>query len=205
MRLRPGEDYRIPAGSTNEALQNHNEQTEFSKKDISIIGPMIRYVQGNRPSCLACLIASALVYINQGLYTTRIMEYYDSMLNDHNSEPFTMCNVLDIIFLHKERSKGEKRFKTTVNKVKQPDTIEILNDKTPNTMYHCILSNTHAIVRIDEWIFDSTQDRAIPWNELHLRYSAELYIYEETQKIIMLCYKYTWEPEKFFIHQNKLK
>ena len=168
MRLRPGENYRIPAGSTNEAFQNYDEQTEYSKKDISLIGPMIRYVQGDRPSCLAYSITSDLVYINQGLYATRIMEYYGFMLNDHDSEPFMMCNVLDIIFLHKERSKGEKRFKTTVNKVKQPDTIKILNDKTPNTMYHCILSNTHAIVLIDEWIFDSTQDRAIPRNELHL-------------------------------------
>ena len=42
MRLRPGEDYRIPAGASNEALQIHNELTEFSKKDISLIGPMIR-------------------------------------------------------------------------------------------------------------------------------------------------------------------
>ena len=96
MKLRPGEDYKIPAGSTNENSNNKDVQTEFTKKDISPIGPMIRYMQGNRPSCLACSIASALVYINQGLYATRIMEYYDTVLKEENSEPFTMSDVLDV-------------------------------------------------------------------------------------------------------------
>ena len=100
--------------------------------------------------------------------------------------------------------KGEKRFKVNVNKVKTPDSIEILNDRQPNTMYHCILSNTHAIVLVDEWIFDSTQAKALPRNELHLRYSAESYIHEHSKNIILVCYKYWWQPEKSFIHHNQL-
>ena len=205
MKLRPSEDYRIPAGSTNESTLSHDEQVQFRTKDISPVGPMIRFVQGDRPSCLACSIASALVYINYVTYANRVMDEYDSMLSNHNSEPFTMSEVLDVTKQHKGRLNGEKRFKAVVTKVKKPNTIEILNDKTPNTMYHCILTNTHAVAFVDEWIFDPTQAKALPRNEMHLRYSAESYIHELSEGIILLCYKYSWKPEKTFIHQCKFK
>ena len=74
--------------------------------------------------------------------------------------------------------------------------LSILNDKQTNILYHVVLSNHHAIVLCDDWIFDSTLERAIPRDELHLRYCAESYDTETTSSIIKRVYKYSWSPQK---------
>ena len=83
--------------------------------------------------------------------------------------------------------------KCEITKVKKPDVLEILVDRTDKSLYHCILLNQHAVVLCDDWIFDSTLSNALPRDETHLRYSAESFSHEDIKRVILLCYKYTWK------------
>ena len=192
MKLKPGAMYEIPAGSSNRP-KDHKNIEHLNKIGINPVGPPIKYIQESKPSCLVCSIASALEYMQEGIIAKRIIAYYKSFENDATKEAFTMKDILAVTMYNKGREKNERRLKCEIKKIKQRNVLQILANRTDKSLYHCVLINQHSVVLCDEWIFDSTLSNAIPRDENHLRYSAETYSHEDTQHIIVSCYKYTWK------------
>ena len=192
MNLQPGEIYDIPPGSLNRLKVDKNIE-HWNNISINPDGPPIRYIQESKPSCLACSIASAMEYMQEGIVAKRILSYYKTFENDETKKAFSMNDVLAVTMYNKGREKNEKRLKCEITKVKKPDVLDILVDRTDKSLYHCILINQHAVVLCDDWIFDSTLSNALPRDETHLRYSAESFSHEDIKRVILLCYKYTWK------------
>ena len=74
MKLQPGEMYDIPPGSSNNFKVDKNIE-HWNKIGINPEGPPIRYIQESKPSCLACSIASAMEYMQEGIVAKRILSY----------------------------------------------------------------------------------------------------------------------------------
>ena len=190
MSLRPGEACDIKSGSTNRTPNNQID-AQGPNHTITPIGPEIKFKQCNKPSCLPCSIASALVYANEEIVACRIMRYYENFIKNNTNKAFSMNDVLNITLHNKGRQKNEKRLKWNIQKVKQPNTLQLINEREHYVLYHCELINHHSVVLYQGWIFDPSVSNALPRDETHIRYSAESYSYEESQCIISLCYKYS--------------
>ena len=195
MTLQTGKTYNIPPGSKN-LEELGSSQFQITRDQIRLIGPFIHFMQNNDPSCLVSSLSSALVYIGEDAIAGRLMNYYKLYRTNETSIAFGMNNVLDVTMYNKGRKKGEPRWKCTIQKITNTPVLSILNDKQTNILYHVVLNNHHAIVLCEDWIFDSTLERAIPRDELHLRYCAESYDTETTSSIIKRVYKYSWSPQK---------
>ena len=91
---------------------------------------------------------------------------------------------------NKVRSKGKRRTRMTVTKMKPKATFAILHDKDLKNIYHCVLYNHHAIVMYGKWIVDPLFPFCIKRSEKYLRMSAEMELHEDTDLCISLAYKY---------------
>ena len=78
MKLQPGEIYDIPPGSSNRLKVDKNIE-HWNNISINPEGPPIRYIQESKPSCLACSIASAMEYMQEGIVAKRILSYYKTL------------------------------------------------------------------------------------------------------------------------------
>ena len=83
-----------------------------------------------------------------------------------------------------------------IQKVKKPDVNQLLLSNKQNVLYHCVLLNNHAIVMLDQWIFDPALAKAVPKNEKHLRFCAQAEEFEDTSALIFYVYKYKWKNRK---------
>ena len=83
-----------------------------------------------------------------------------------------------------------------IKKVKSPDINQLLSLDEQNVLYHCVLLNNHAIVMLDQWIFDPTLTTAVPKNEKHLRFCAQAEEFEDTSSLIFYAYKYKWNNRR---------
>ena len=75
----------------------------------------------------------------------------------------------------------------------KPDVNQLLLSKEQNISYHCVLLHNHAIVMLDQWIFDPTLATAVSKNEKHLRLCAHAEEFEDTNALVFYAYKYKWE------------
>ena len=83
-----------------------------------------------------------------------------------------------------------------IQKVKKPDINQLLSSNEQNILYHYVLLNNHAIVMLDQWIFDPTLATAVPKNEKHLRFYAQAEEFEDTNALVFYTYKYKWKKRK---------
>ena len=104
MKLKPGEMYDIPPGSSNKLKVDKNIE-HWNKININPVGPPIKYVQESKPSCLACSITSAMEYMQEGIVAKRILSYYKTFENDETKKAFAMNDVLTVTMYNKDREK----------------------------------------------------------------------------------------------------
>ena len=191
MSLQAGESTHIEPGSSVNSSQATSPKN-LRRSEINLIGPKIEFIQKNKPSCLACSIASVLSYIDRNDVAQRVMEYYDKFQNENNNRVFNIKDILQVTFHNHGRNKHEKRWRCQVKKLKEKNAMNLLQDVSRNSFYHCVLANYHAVVLYDKWIFDATLPKALPRDEKHLRYTAQSSALEDTKSIVLFGYQYTW-------------
>ena len=146
MKLKPGETYEIPARSSNRLKVDKNIIKHWNKININHVGPPIKYIQESKPSCLTCLIASLLEYMQEGIIAKPIIAYYETFENDKTKKAFTMNYVLAVTMYNKGRAKNERRLKCKSKKIKQQNVSQILTHGIDKYLYHYVLINKHAVV-----------------------------------------------------------
>lgn len=194
MKLKPGETYTIPAGSSIKSSLSMKQR--IKKFQINPIGPNIKYTQYDSPSCLPRSLASVLSFIHEDEVAARIMNHYREFTGEFPEKTFNMNDILDITNHNRDRKKGQKRWKCNIQKLKNVNATQLLEDHSTESIFHCILANNHAVALYDVWIFDPTLQNALPRDEKHLRYSAQSDAFEDTDKIVIFCYKYSWSSRK---------
>ena len=80
--------------------------------------------------------------------------------------------------------------KTTVKGIGSYECLGIINDKSQNNIYHCVLSNFHCITMCNDYIFDPAMWFAMPRNKTVLRWCAEAADIEYSSKLMTNVYKY---------------
>ena len=103
-----------------------------------------------------------------------------------------MNDVLKVTNDNAYHCKYEKKFKFQITKEKHPNAVNFLNMKDDGCIYHCVLSNHHAIAICNNFIFDPVLKHGILLKEKYLRLCAEVTQYESTSSIIHKCYKYSY-------------
>ena len=194
VNLKPGHTHTIEPGSSI-GSNKHIVETMVKKFDISLIGPIVKFVQFDTPSCLPSSIASALSYLGEENIANRIMKYYREFVANPKNEAFDMNQILKVTKYNYGRGHGEKRWRCFVDKIKKPNATHLLNDTNNNCFYHCVLMNNHAIVLIDKWIIDPTLQNALPRDKKHLTFSAQMDTWEEFDKIVFNAYRYFWNAK----------
>lgn len=191
INLKPNQSHTIEPGSSIGSNERHVEKM-IKKFDISLIGPIVKFVQFDSPSCLPRSIASALSYLGEENIANRIMKHYREFVADEKNKVFDMNEILKVTKFNHGRAVGEKRWRCHVQKIKKPIASQLLNDSNNDCFYHCVLMNNHAIVLIHKWIFDPTLQNALPRDKKHLTFSAQMDSWEEFDKIILYAYCYSW-------------
>ena len=191
MALKPGQTRTIEAGSSRQII-NDNLTEHIKEMNIALIGPVLKYPQKDSPSCLPSSLASALDFIGKNEFAVRLMKLYNRFNAQHPNEIFDMDNIIQITKSNQGRQKYEPRWRFDVTKIKQPEVTFLLEQKLETSFFHCVLINNHVIVLNDKWIFDPSLPTAIPKDEQHLRYSAQIGIFEDATNMILCCYRYTW-------------
>ena len=75
-KLLPGEEYKIPIGSSSHNFRRTETIVQSKKKKICNNAPITRYMQDNEPSCVPSSIASAFSYVGESSIADRIMRIY---------------------------------------------------------------------------------------------------------------------------------
>ena len=170
----------VPTGSSDNSVLN----IKIPDRDK---GPPIKYIQIDGTDCLTCSLASGLNLIDADYISQRLLQFSKEVYQ--KKQHFNMKNILDVM-TNKVRSKGKRRTRMTVTKMKPKSTFAILHDKDLKNIYHCVLYNHHAIVMYGKWIVDPLFPFCIKRSEKYLRMSAEMELHEDTDLCISLAYKY---------------
>ena len=95
--------------------------------------------------------------------------------NNHCLVSQKLCDLNDVIDVmnNKHRLKGEKKIRVQVRKVKLLKSLEVLNDRYNDKIYHCILENHHAVVFYKQYIFDPIFKNALPRS---IKYSQKKHV-----------------------------
>ena len=189
--MAPGGEYVIPVGSSYSRNDDRTLQSKIISDGINLIGPTIKHQQENNSSCLASSLASSLSFVREEEIARRLLRYYNEIVQNKLPISFEMKHVLQVMLENHGRKKFEKKWKGKGEKVKKPNTMEILLSCEANSIYHCVLINHHAVALVDKWIFDPLLHKAMPRDEKHLRFSSQRENYESSDEIITQCYKYT--------------
>lgn len=152
-------------------------------------GPLLKYVQDKAPACLFCSLASAFSYINQSWIAEKVMQTY---VYERKQDILYIPKMNDVlaVFRNKFYKTGEKRIKTIVKNISTYDYHDIINDKSQNIIYHCVLNNFHCITMCNDYIFDPAMRFAMPRNENVLRWCAEAGDIEYSSSLMKKLYKY---------------
>ena len=189
MALEPGEEYTIPAGSS----YGLNLKELIKKFNIQLIGPKVTCLQNDNLSCLPCSLASAFINLNMDDFAERIMRLYKKFRMKYPNINYQIQDLLDVTKHNLGRTTHERKMKFNIQKVKTQDAHKLLLSREVKVLYHCVLTNNHSVVLLNEWIFDPTMERAVPRDEKHLRFCAQSDELEITKSIIFYAYKYSWK------------
>ena len=142
------------------------------------------------PGCLFLSIASTLDYLGENEAAKRLMNYYNMMCQNKDNYIPTMNDVLSITKHNLHRGNHEKKLKYEITALKSIDVTTLFQNVKDNIFYHCVLSNFHAIVVYQKWIFDPAFPNAILLSEQNLRVVAQLTDNETLVGVIRKCYQY---------------
>ena len=184
-QLAPGEHINIPAG-------NRDKQNMDNKIPLIDIGPANKFIQDTDPSCLFTSLANAFVFVGFEVFGQKLIEVYYNHFKNKGTNYVTMNDVLKVTNDNAYHCKYEKKFKFQITKEKHPNAVNFLNMKDDGCIYHCVLSNHHAIAICNNFIFDPVLKHGILLKEKYLRLCAEVTQYESTSSIIHKCYKYSY-------------
>ena len=154
----------VPTGSSNNDIENFKIPDEDK-------GPMIAYHQTVRDQCLIFSLASIFNHLNLNYISDHLIKFNNNCLTNR-----TLCKMEDVldVMSNKHRSKGEKKIKLKICKVKFLENKNVLNDKYNNKIFHCILENHHAVVLYKQHIFDPIFKYALPRNSHYIKICAEM-------------------------------
>ena len=154
----------VPTGSSNNDIENFNIPDEDK-------GPLIAYHQTVRDQCLIFSLASIFNHLNLNYISDHLIKFNNNCLTNR-----TLCKMGDVldVMSNKHRSKGEKKIKLKICKVKFLENKNVLKDKYNNKVFHCILENHHAVVLYKQHIFDPIFKYALPRNPHYLKICAEM-------------------------------
>ena len=184
-QLAPGESRQIPEG-------NGNKQEIINQISSIDYGPVNKFVQDNDPSCLFTSLANAFVFIGMEVYGQKLIEVYYMHFKKNGIKYVTIKDVLKVTNENAYHEKFEKKFKFEITKMKRPNATRFLHLKDDGCIYHCILSNHHAVAICNNFIFDPVLKHSILLKEEYLRLCAQVTQHEETSSIIRTCYKYSY-------------
>ena len=168
-----GSIIKVPVGSSNNK-DNWKDIIETEK------GPKNQFVQVNNHECLYYSLASGFYYMGfQGLAQLVINVF--EMKNVSNGET-DIKNLVQILSNRKNQRFSAYKISFVIRRVKQPNASKILNESSPNVIFHCVLENQHSICLVGNWIFDPIFTNAIKKTEHNLRFCAEHSEHESTNK-----------------------
>ncbi len=148
MSLQVGDSMHIEPGSSINSSQATSPKN-LRRSEINLIRPKIDFIQKNKPSCLACSIASVLSYIDRNNVARRVMQYYDKFQNENSKRVFNIKDVLQVTFHNHGQDKHEKRWRCQIKKLKEINAMNLLQDVSSNSFYHCVLANLAAEKYVD--------------------------------------------------------
>ena len=186
IQLLPDESIQVPDGSS----EPQNVLLNINQKDC---GEANKYVQDSEPSCLFTSLANAMSFIGHNQLAQKLVEVYYDNFNRSNKGYVTLKDVLDVTKSNKYHNKGEYKFKFNIIKIKKPNAVYLLppNKLEKNSIYHCVLSNHHAIALCNDKIFDPSLQTNILLNEHNLRSCAQVNNDDLTSSILINVYKYS--------------
>lgn len=182
LKLKENETVEVPTGSSGNSVQ------EIDIPEIDK-GPTILYHQSRRDQCLVFSLASVFDHLNMDHICKQLIRFNNQCLVSQK-----LCDLNDVIDVmnNKHRLKGEKRIRVQIRKVKLLKSLEVLNDRYNDKIYHCILENHHAVVFYKQYIFDPIFKNALPRSIKYLKLCAEMGHEESVEKVIFkaICYEY---------------
>ena len=188
---------RICKLSNNQRIEIPRGSSDFvkvrSKIDRNDYRVKNKYHQGSDPSCLFSSLAIAVDYIGKPKLGLKLIETYYQNFYNQDSHYVTMNDVLQATQRNAFHKKFEPKFKFSIKKVAKPNIINLLppNDMEKDIIYHCILTNHHAVAICNNLIFDPGLTHSICFNETNIRICAEVNTHEKTSELVLKAYIYS--------------
>ena len=151
-------------------------------------GPLLKYTQGKEDTCLILSLANVMDYLRKEIIVENLLK-----LNKHVIQYSHDCRMKDIIdvMTNQKRKWGQKRItKLIVRKVRNLKTMNLINDRYSEKVYHCVLENHHSIALYSDWIFDPVFPYCLRRNEKNIRICAETFDDQDTKICIYYAYEY---------------
>ena len=187
-RLELNKSIIIPVGwsDANEIKNRINEKDH---------GPKNKYIQDSDPSCLFTSLANAMVFLGHNELGQKLVEVYYEQFHKKEEYHVTINDVLEVTKDGKYHNPFEPKFRFNITRIKKPNPIDLIPPAPIeiDVIYHCILSNHHAIAICNGLIFDPVLSNSVILNEQNLRICAQVSSFELTSHIIIRAYKYTEE------------
>ena len=179
--LKPNHILKLNIGSSG----NDPEKIKIPENEK---GPSIKYQQKEGQMCLILSLLNVMHYLGKDIIVKKLLEKNNMIIK--NSLDCSMNEILDLM-TNKGLNKGEKRIKKLyVKRVKNLNTMNIINDKNNDKIYHCVLENHHSIAIYSEWIFDPVFPYCLLRNERNIRICAETDSDQKTEICIFYAYEY---------------
>ena len=126
------------------------------------------------------------------VFGQKLIQVYYTHFKNNGIKYVTIQDVLKVTNANAYHEKFERKFKFQITKVTRPNAANFLRSKDDGCIYHCILSNHHAVAICNKLIFDLVLKHSILLKEENLRLCAQVTPYEDTSSIICTCYKYSY-------------
>ena len=123
-------------------------------------------------------------------FAERVMRSYKEFHLKYPNINYQVQNLLEITNNNVGRLTLEKKMRFVIQKVIKPDVNQLILSNKQNVLYHCVLLNNHAVVILDQWIFDPALAKTVPKNKKHLRLCAQAEDAEDTNALVFYAYKY---------------
>ena len=190
INLKPGEGIDVP--STSRMVMEH----ELTKEVIEH-APLNFFTQAKGDnSCLFSSLASAFHTLEYYADAFALMYIYEQYIKKESTSNLNMNQIIDIIMHNKFLKQCKRKFRFKVQKLRTCTYEMMLEKRNDNVMYHCILSNLHAVVFVNEWIIDPAVSLAMTKTIDNFKLCAQLEETESPKDSIILCYYYIAHPKK---------
>ena len=190
INLKPGEGIDVP--STSRTVSEH-ELKKKGKEHAPLI--FFKQTKGDN-SCLFSSLASAFHTLGYYADAFALMGIYEHYINKVSTSNLNMNQILDIIVHNKFVKQCKRKFRFKVQKVCTSSYKMMLEIRNDNVIYHCILSNLHAVVFVNEWIIDPAVPLAMTKTIENLKLCAQLEESESLKESIISGYCYIPNPKK---------